>query len=82
MAMERVLTLARTVRKLREAGFTDVSGETIGILPKSTLARFFSKSEAERVKLFDRLNRFENGLLRVPWLRRVGQTNVVVGKRI
>lgn len=81
MAMERVLNLVKTIRKLREAGFTEISGQTVGILPKSTLAKFLSKSEAKRAELFDRLNRFEESLLRIPWLRRLGGTNVVVGKR-
>jgi len=81
MAMERVLNLAKTVRKLRAAGFEEISGKTIGLLPKSMLAKVFSRNDDQKVTLFDRLNRWENSLLRVPWLRILGRTNVVVAKR-
>jgi SAM-dependent methyltransferase len=81
MAMERVLNLVKTMRKLKGAGFSDVSGETIGFLPKSTLAKLFWKGDTHRMRGFERLSRLEKALSRIPWVRTLGGTNVVVGKR-
>lgn len=81
MAMERVFTLVRTVQLFQQANYSNVRGETIGLLPKSTIARLLSKDDSRQTKSFDSLARLEDLLLRLPWLHRLGGTNLVVGRR-
>lgn len=81
MAMERVLTLSRTLRLFEEACYTNVRCETMGLLPKTTIAKMLSKDERRQSQLFDFLARGENLLLRLPWIHRLGKTNLVVGSR-
>ena len=81
MAMERVMTLSRTLDKLRAAGFLQTKGKTLGYLPKATLANLVARDMNRRIALFDWLSSLEGLFGRILWLRSLGATNIVVATK-
>jgi hypothetical protein len=79
-AMERVFTCEKLMRLLKDAGFKEVRGHTIGLLPKSRIAKFITQDNQKGIQIFDKLLTIEM-LLDLLFRKRAGRTNIVTGIR-
>jgi len=76
MVEERLFTLWKTQKLLRQAKFKIVQARTIGILPKRAISSLFPSRI--RLCIFRLLCNIENALSFIPGLRALGMRNIVV----